>query len=155
MYKKRMVGLVCSTIVHMSLLIYLIFPIVTPPPPPPPPAEDEPKPVSVRLIPREQPSKDTDVLKGNKDALSYPTDPQICSAKDKMYRGVGIIHTFGSNMVVYAPEYYPAYKAGMRVGDFIVNDTKEVDGYIDFEVRRGYTALFFHIKSDNICYNNE
>jgi predicted metalloprotease with PDZ domain len=139
----------------MSLFIFLLFPVVTPPPPPPPPPPDEPKPVTVRLIPKEQPSKDPEILKGNKDSLSYPTDPHICSSKDKSYRGVGIIYSYGSNMIVHAPEYYPAYKAGLRLGDFIVNETTEVNGYIDFDVRRGYTKLFFHIKLDNICYNDE
>ena len=153
MYKKRMVGLVCSMFLHTSLFVYLIFPplqII----PSQKQEQDEPKPVSVKLIPMEKPSEDADILKGNKDALSYPTDPEICSGLDKTYRGVGVMSTFGSNMIVYAPEFYPGYKAGLRIGDYIVNDAREVNGYIDFEIRRGYTALFFHIKTDNICYND-
>ena len=154
MYKKNNIGLVCSVILHTCIFFYLLLPHISVIPEPMSNFSNESKSLTVRLIPKEQSPDKTEILKGNKSALSYPTDTKICSLEDKSYKGVGVIFSPSTKIVIYVTEYYPAYKAGMRVGDSILNDMKETDGYIDFEVRRAYTTLFFHIKTDNICYND-
>lgn len=110
--------------------------------------------VKLRLIPKSE-SPDFHVQKGNNGRTSYPTDSLVCSGRDKTYVGIGIIFNIGSYTISHAPEYYPAFKAGVRVGDVIANPPLEiVDGYIDIEVIRGYTHLRFHVKADNICFND-
>jgi hypothetical protein len=86
----------------------------------------------------------------------YKTDERICTNKDKNYFGVGFIWNPGTGRIIYAPEDYPAYKAGMRPGDFVMNpDADFSDGYIDlFVVRERGQQYHFHIKGDNICFQD-
>lgn len=110
--------------------------------------------IEVQLIPitEPQPEVDAKMEKEGKSAV-YPTDGRICNGKDKFYKGVGIIFNPGTNTIIHAPEYYPGYIAGLRVGDYIENtDLIEVDGYIDFDISRYSERLSFHIKADNICF---
>lgn len=83
---------------------------------------------------------------------------RICSNKDPNYVGVGLIHGFGSDVVSEAPEFYPAYKAGVRVGDLILNPefnskaTKE--GWVEVRVERQGKFLIFKIKQEKICFES-
>lgn len=121
-----------------------------------PPKKGTTETIRVELIETKQPSThppaNTTVDKHGKKV--YKRDEVICSGKDNTYIGVGIMIQPGSDTVTSAPEQYPAYIAGMRVGDFIIDPffSNIVDGYIDFDVRRGTDILKFHIKVDNICY---
>lgn len=149
MKRSTKVGLAATILLHLSLFLFFIPIIPTKNTPPPP---DEIKPLMVRLLPKTDAVHD-EVLKGNKDTIVYPANSQICGGKDKSYTGIGLIFMPGSHMVIYAPEYYPAYKAGVRVGDYILDPySNPINGYVDLEIRRGYNTLKFHIKVDNICY---
>lgn len=87
---------------------------------------------------------------------AYPYSKIYCEHNNREYRGVGIIINFETSMILDAPVYYPAYKAGLRIGDFIIESPPVTnDGYADFEIIRGYDKLRFHIKVDNICFNDE
>jgi hypothetical protein len=128
---------------------------------PPPPLGSDPALVEITLLPLKPKLADVanDVLEISKNEIpspKYKTDARICTNKDKHYFGVGFIWNPGSNRVTHAPEDYPAYKAGMRVGDFVVNPDNDFnDGYIDlYIVRERGQQLHFHIKGDNICYQD-
>ena len=84
----------------------------------------------------------------------YKRDEVMCAGKDNTYVGVGIKIQPGSDTIVAAPEQYPAYRAGMRVGDFIIDPfgVDIVDGYMDFKIMRHTEVFQFHIKVENICY---
>ena len=90
-----------------------------------------------------------------KDQVGPYSDDAICDGKDKNYMGVGMIIQPGSNRVTNAPEQYPAYKAGIRQGDIIIDPygPTEVDGHIIFEVKRGSSNIRIQIKVEKICYN--
>jgi hypothetical protein len=149
MCKKKNIGLICSLLLHIGILFYIVFPEVPMPPP-----INKSKSLMVRLIPNEKIQKNLKTLKENTkpDFKSYPSDITICAGEDKNYKGIGI--TFAVQIIKYAPEYYPAYKAGIRVGDQILY-LKEFDDFIDIAIARGYNRLYFHIKKDNICYNDK
>ena len=86
--------------------------------------------------------------------LSYPADPEFCTEKDKTYLGIGLLKSFGSDLIIYIPKPFPAYKAGLRLGDFILNpDAEIIDGYLDYDIMRYDKKMHFHIKVDNICFN--
>ena len=83
----------------------------------------------------------------------YVYDKKICELADNTYIGVGIIFAPFNDTISYAPEQYPAYKAGIRVGDTILNPTEEmINGYIKFEIMRGIARFTFNVKAEKICY---
>jgi hypothetical protein len=152
----KKIGAALSILLHLSLLIYFIdfqekYPKVEPIP-----DAALPLPVEVRLLPYSDPSIGEIKPDEGLEKIKYPSDGRICNGKDKFYKGIGIIYNPGSFVIIYAPEYYPAYKAGLRIGDRIVDpDIPEIDGYVDIEINRGYSIEQFHIKTDNICFNEE
>jgi membrane-associated protease RseP (regulator of RpoE activity) len=150
--KDKILGIMGSILVHLVILISIIrapesiptrrLPL------------DEPESIQITLIP--MPSV-TESKADNSDAdlaATYPTDSSICAGQNKTYVGVGFIMSFGSDLIIHIPEFYPAYKAGMRLGDFILNPYEPIiNGWIDFDVLRHTEKLHFHIKADNICFN--
>ena len=127
--------------------------------------------ISAELLPPETESATEDkkqqtirMLKGDiyyKDDTT-PTldevDAEICNGKSDTYVGAGIIIQPGSDLVTSAPPQYPAYKAGIRVGDKLIDPFGSdvmPDGYIDFTVLRNNELIKFHIKAEKICYKNK
>lgn len=83
----------------------------------------------------------------------YVYDKKICELADNTYIGVGIIFAPFNDTISYAPEQYPAHKAGIRVGDTILNPVEPIiDGYIKFEIMRGIERFVFNVKAEKICY---
>ena len=152
--RNKIIGLIISILIHIAILLpFLIssngIKVHKPKPPP-----DEPHSIELTLLPMataEDPKLTSD--KSNKKA-TYPTDTKICAGRDKTYVGIGFVINFGSDMIIHIPEFYPAYKAGMRLGDLILNPYEvPVNGWIDYDVMRHTERLHFHVKVDNICYN--
>jgi hypothetical protein len=142
-----------SLLVHAAFLLMLALSWVTPPKEKEEPASENIRIELIETRPLTPPTPDsTPIDKHGKKV--YRRDEVICSNKDNTYVGAGLMIQPGSDTVVAAPEQYPAYIAGMRVGDFIIDPffTNIVDGYLDFDVRRGTEILKFHIKVENICY---
>lgn len=87
------------------------------------------------------------------EGFKYARDERLCAGKDNTYMGIGIKFDSYMAYVIYAPEMYPAYKAGIRVGDRILNpDVPIKDGYINFKIIRNDENMEFRIKIERICY---
>lgn len=150
----KIAGFVFSVVLHLLLLFLILPPEPKYPKLDPDPDSIMPMPVEVRLIPKFDPSLTSEtkiVDEGNR--ISYPIDDRVCNGKDKSYKGIGIIYNPGTHIITHAPEYYPGYKAGLRVGDFIVEpEVGPVGDYITFDVLRLREQFRLHIKTDNICF---
>lgn len=149
---KRVIGIVGTVLIHIIVPIYLLWPKaqVPPQPPPPPPTS---KVVSVSLIPQ---SSSEDSRKGNDPGVDGAPDPKICADKDPSYEGIGITHSFGTELVLTAPATYPAYKAGIRIGDMVVELYRIPSTNMMFvHVNRHGKHLKFKVKREKICFREE
>lgn len=154
MKKSKVIGAAGTIFLH--LLIVFVF-LYNPPKfldMQPVPEMKEPHRIEVRLIPIIEPTLDTIIkTKEGDKKVSYPNDGKICGGKDKFYKGIGIIYNPGTHVITHAPEYYPGYIAGLRLGDIILDpDVPESNGYINFDILRSHERLSFRIKADNICF---
>lgn len=148
-------AIIGSLLIHAAFLFVLLSVAgLKPPKPPPPPPPPENNNIRIELLESKKATPPSNPSLDKHGKKVYERDEVICSNKDNTYVGVGLMIQPGSDTVVSAPEQYPAYQAGMRVGDFIIDPffTNIVNGYLDFDVRRGTEILQFHIKVENICY---
>ena len=78
----------------------------------------------------------------------------ICAGKDANYEGVGMIIQPGSNRVISAPEAYPAYKAGIRLGDRIADPygPSPKAGIITFDVETDHGNRLVRVRQAKICF---
>lgn len=157
-------AIVASVTIHFFVLFYSTRIPLKEPPKSNPIAEtkkDTVKRMEVRLLPKEQ-ALDTPVTMTTKDPKaspkkSYPTDSIICSGKDKNYKGIGVIYNPVTGVIFFAPTYYPAYQAGLRVGDMILSpEAPYTDEYVDIQYVRpngdDMRQSIVRIKPDNICF---
>jgi len=147
--KFKTLGIICSIILHIIPFLFLIKLVDKTQVSAIPPGVV----TNVRLIPiAEQGIQQEKKPKG--DFTVYEKDEVVCEGKDSSYLGIGLLFQLGTGVVSFVPKQYPAYKAGIRVGDMMVDPwVTEVDGYMDIEVVRGYQHLKFHVKMDTICYS--
>lgn len=90
-----------------------------------------------------------------------PVDGDLSTVNTKcssqIYEGIGYLFQPSTGTVINVPPGYPAYDAGIRLGDVIIETQIEPDaeGYYHIRVRRhGIAApLIFHIKVQPICYD--
>lgn len=75
---------------------------------------------------------------------------------DKWFGGIGISHDY-FNVVHEAPEWYPAYQAGIRVDDRILSKVTrgEVGSLLNVIVSRHGSVLTFNVKRGKICYEEK
>ena len=160
-------AIVASVTIHFFVLFYSTRITLKEPPKSNPIAEtkkDAVERIEVRLLPKEQ-ALETSVITKNELSIipkkSYPSDSRICSGKDKDYRGIGIIYNPITGLILHAPTYYPAYQAGLRVGDMILSpDTPYTDeAYTDIQYIRpngdSIRQSILRIKIDNICFTED
>lgn len=153
MKTSKKVGLVCSILIHILPLLFLISLAV------PKGEGNNPKQentVRVTLLPlkKENFPQQQQVGKTGKEN-QITVDEKICKDKDPSYEGVGFEYDPGTGIINNVPEFYPAYKAGVRLGDFLpMPYIIPKNGYLDFFVIRGYQKIYFHVKTEKICYMN-
>jgi hypothetical protein len=154
--KVKVIGAMVTIIIHLALLISFVMP----PPkrfPPPSGRLTKYKDVEIKFIPMKEAKSSIEEKPPNDlPSIRYKTDPIICSAKDKEYLGIGVMWRPDTGLVIHVPEDYPAYKAGIRIGDQVkdpfANDI--TNGYLDMDVMREYTLLHFHVKVEKICFQD-
>lgn len=151
---KRTVGIIGTLIIHLALPVYLLWPTKMYPVVPPSTSTTEHV-VEVKLLPMT--AAEEAITVGDGPGINGAPDPRICAGKHKTYTGIGIIHGMGSLRIDSAPATYPAYRAGLRVGDQIVEIYKE-DGnspYMRVQVLRDGRHFKFRIKMEQICYDGD
>ena len=108
----------------------------------------------IHFLPRPTITEGSGTGESEKSENRYPVDTRVCSNRDKNYLGIGMLYNVGSNLVTYVPTFYPAYMAGIRIGDFLLNPEEPIrDGHIDLRFIRGYTEHRLRIKAELICFN--
>jgi hypothetical protein len=149
---KRTIGIVGTLAIHIALPVYLLWPRTLPPPPPPP--SEDPKPIQVRLIPKRELSRE--LKPGEQPGINGAPDPKICENRDLSYEGIGIIHSYGTQLILSAPAEYPAYRVGARVGDMII-ELYRIEGtrFVFLRVNRHGTYLNFKVPVEQICFNKD
>lgn len=83
----------------------------------------------------------------------------MCGGKDPSYRGIGVMVNYGSQAITSAPDFYPGYRAGLRVGDVILNpyfnEQPDSQGWVVVRIERYDQRLEFRIKQEQICYKQD
>lgn len=152
---SRLVGIIATLLIHLLVvLLFLLHPRVYPAPP----KKDSgnigkmQQAVSVKLIPLDQ--LHSDRTSNNQQGPTDVRSDHICMGKDDTYVGIGVTYSTATYLIISAPESYPAYKAGIRVGDmFIDPDIKPAaDGYATINIMRDKVQLKFRVKFSSICF---
>lgn len=80
----------------------------------------------------------------------------LCADNDKTYMGAGFTFTPFNGEIIDAPSYYPAYKAGIRIGDVLLNTDAKIDskGFISFNILRDHFTHVYLVRADKICFQS-
>lgn len=148
---RNVVGIIGSIAVH---LIFVLAFLLTPQPPPPPekqiPDSGE-NPINVTLLMNEE-----GMSKGTEFKQVYTFDGDPCPPNAKTYLGVGISYDRITGEIEQAPSVHPAYKAGIRVGDLLVNDPyPDEQGMMYLNIIQNNHQQTLAIKATQICYLSE
>ncbi len=86
-----------------------------------------------------------------------PGGQQDCKQGEDFYYGIGIRHLLSSREVIEAPPSYPAFKAGIRVGDYLVDyyNLPGGDGVVHVLILRDGLKKMFRVQKENICFAKE
>ncbi len=146
--KYRICAIVISVILHISAFVPIFGR-------PPRPQSSQQQITNVKLIPHSEDDVDIDRFSSSINTeFRHNGKAVACAGSAKTYFGVGILYMLGTGLIIDAPENYPAYQAGLRIGDMIKSMNKGPNGeFIDFSVVRGYKDLTFHVKAESICYS--
>lgn len=153
-----LVGFIGSAAVHAAVLALLLKSPAEPPKTPPSPpmsaasARESSEAISVRLIPPAAPKSSSDETK-----LGAGSVKKTCTDVMKSYRGIGVTLTAPPWLVMEAPPQYPAYRAGIRPGDELIELYPAVDdnGYARYTVIRKNIPKVYRIKLEKICFEEQ
>jgi hypothetical protein len=69
------------------------------------------------------------------------------------YVGVGFMYERGTGLINDVPESYPAYKSGIRAGDYLVDEYRAATqgGYWEGEINHLGRTTKYRIKATTIC----
>lgn len=83
-----------------------------------------------------------------------PPEVMYCDGEAQTYEGVGVRYWARNGVVMEAPTGYPAYQAGIRVGDIILTpNPPNIDGYMEFSIQQGRDVVKMKIKVTTVCFN--
>lgn len=89
-------------------------------------------------------------------AYAKVVDPSKCDAAGLNYTGIGITYSTFTQRIIDAPTSYPAYQAGIRANDTLVNpkSAPDAEGYVTVRIIRDDLEMVFKIKQTKICYED-
>lgn len=102
--------------------------------------------------PKDDSSVEVDIIKAIPKNSNAPKAPEC--TPEKSYGGIGIVLNFFENSIDECPEYYPAFKAGLRKGDIILGQDEirgEPGTQITISVKRQSEILTFTVTREKIC----
>lgn len=145
---RRTVGIAGSVSLHLALLALVLI------------HSREPESLKGGLSPEDpEASALVSILSRPVPALVPPQDGRgamamQCPSGTKVIFETGFIYDSESGEVVEAPEYMPAYKAGIRLGDVFLNRgvKPDTEGYMTLQFFRDGGLTVFHVKAVLICY---
>ena len=83
----------------------------------------------------------------------------VCPKGTLSYNGIGVIYSYFEWVVMEAPRQFPAYLAGIRVGDQLLNVTPETKMTIgkpmEIRTRRNGVEIDYTITPLKICYRDK
>lgn len=147
------VGIAATLLLHLALAVAALW---VPERPkgasgPPLPVAAEPRSLQVRLLP---PDAATEEKQEGDSHMSAGIREEKCSSKGDTYLGVGIVHNIGSGIISSAPPSYPAYKAGIREGDALIEMYRlPSTNRMRLVVQRGGQTISRTIKMEQICFS--
>lgn len=93
---------------------------------------------------------------GTYPGIDGAPDARICAGKDHTYVGIGIMHQPLGMEIISAPASYPAYKAGARVGDVIVELYRIPSSrFMVLHVDRAGKHFTWKIGMESICFEQK
>lgn len=128
----RQAGWIGSGLVHAALTAAFLW--TAPPPVQPPPVQ-----ATLSGQPR--------VLDKQRDGTG-----ELALACPDTYEGIGVEYD-GSGQITYVGAGWPAERAGLRVGDYMLDvwGVQPVDGWITLKVRRAGAVSTWRIPTEQIC----
>lgn len=115
-------------------------------------------PIKIKLLPPKDLHQENKTAQIQGNGKGYRViNKTICAGQNEKFRGIGIKVSFGSEIIIEAPEQYPAYKAGLRLNDRVISMSVK-DDTVDFEqitVERSGQVLNFKILKDTVCYKKD
>lgn len=147
---RNVVGIIGSITVHL-IVIVAFFLTPTPPLPqkaePPFPTDDTPTNVTLLMDEAEM----SNGMGISNQPLTFDGNP--CPPGAKTYLGVGISYNQVTGQIEQAPSAHPAYKAGIRVGDLLVNNPyPDENNMMHLNIIQGNHQQTLSIKATQICY---
>jgi len=97
-------------------------------------------------------------IKGTDSQEGIDINGNRCDSTKNLYDGVGFIYLPSTGQVLNAPTMLPAYQAGIRIGDLLLNDPDpDADGFESLVVLKfqASTPTTFHIKTIKICFKEK
>lgn len=140
-------GVIGTILVHLLVLV-LFLDFSSTPRVDQRPNETVDTPVDVVLLTEAE----ADAMGPKTDPL-YTADGKICPPGTKTYLGIGIVYEMDTGEITQAPDVLPAFKAGIRVGDLLLNNPfPDAAGMMYPKILRGYQQITFEIKTTQVCY---
>jgi len=148
---RRVVGLVASVLLHLIFLVALLIRPDLTGAGKPAMADLEENVIHISMM--------GDMIKPKEtgDGESTNDDEDRCANGTKKYNGVGFIYSRETGIISDVPETTPAYKAGIREYDVLMNPTDGdlPPGPATIVIMRYGVSMSFVIETTKICYDTE
>ena len=148
--ERKRYGLIGTLLIHLSVLVLLFNtePVRKRQMNPPKPVT--PNSVEIIMLPGQGEANRSEGVDANGNQCP-PTNKNL-------YDGVGFIYYESTGQVINAPTMLPAYQAGIRIGDLLLNNPDpDADGIEHLVILKfqASTPVTFHIKTIKICFKEK